>query len=145
MHTKLFFYVKKNTLLAIAGSVWFLAGMNVAHLGIMAYLQLSSILVQSVFASIVVFCVFGLMFYKTCQKHTKRIQSYPQSTKPAWHFFDLKSYSIMIIMMGGGIWLRTSGLVPVAFVAVFYTGLGSALAFAGILFWNFYLRHQNGS
>ena len=41
---------------------------------------------------------------------------------------------IMAIMMGGGIWLRTSGLAPNVFIAVFYTGLGCALALAGIIF-----------
>lgn len=41
----------------------------------------------------------------------------------------------MAVMMGGGIWLRSSGLVPEVFIAVFYTGLGCALALAGILFW----------
>lgn len=47
----------------------------------------------------------------------------------------LKSYLIMAFMMGGGIWLRPSGLVPDTFIAVFYTGLGCALALAGVLFW----------
>lgn len=41
----------------------------------------------------------------------------------------------MIFMMGGGIWLRASGLVPATFIAVFYAGLGCALALAGVLFW----------
>ena len=41
----------------------------------------------------------------------------------------------MAFMMGGGIWLRSSGLVPDVFIAVFYTGLGCAPALAGVLFW----------
>ena len=41
----------------------------------------------------------------------------------------------MIFMMGGSIWLRASNLVPATFIAVFYTGLGCALALAGVLFW----------
>lgn len=32
------FHVKKRTLLAIAGCVWFLAGFNVARLGVIAYM-----------------------------------------------------------------------------------------------------------
>lgn len=40
----------------------------------------------------------------------------------------------MAFMMGGGLWLRSSGLVPPIFIAVFYTGLGIALALAGVLF-----------
>lgn len=68
------------------------------------------------------------------KKHTRRIQNYQETYRPVWHFFDLKAYLIMAVMMGGGIWLRYSGLAPDIFIAVFYTGLGCALALAGILF-----------
>lgn len=40
----------------------------------------------------------------------------------------------MAVMMGGGIWLRSSGLAPEVFIAVFYAGPGCALALAGVLF-----------
>ncbi|MHC5879305.1 hypothetical protein ACYT69_10295, partial [Streptococcus pyogenes] len=62
--------------------------------------------------------------------------------RPFWDFFDLKCYLIMAFMMGGGIWLRTSGLAPISFIAFFYTGLGSALTLTGILFWKFSLTYQ---
>lgn len=68
------------------------------------------------------------------KKHTRRIQNYQETYRPVWHFFDLKAYLIMAVMMGGGIWLRYSGLAPDIFIAVFYTGLGCALALAGVLF-----------
>ena len=60
-----------------------------------------------------------------------------------WHFFDLKAYLIMAVMMGGGIGLRFSGLLPEIFIAVFYTGLGCALALAGILFWILFFRYRD--
>lgn len=41
--------------------------------------------------------------------------------------------------MGGGIGLRASGLVPEFFIAFFYTGLGLALATAGVAFIKNYL------
>lgn len=47
----------------------------------------------------------------------------------------------MAFMMGGGIWLRSSGLVPNPFIAVFYTGLG--LALAGVMFWILFARNFN--
>lgn len=75
------------------------------------------------------------MFFKMSLKHTKRIKGCREAFRPIWHFFDLKSYVIMAVMKGGGIWLRASGLVPDVFIAVFYTGLGCALGLAGILFW----------
>ena len=40
----------------------------------------------------------------------------------------------MAVMMGGGIGLRAAGVFPDWFVAFFYTGLGCALALAGVLF-----------
>ena len=36
--------------------------------------------------------------------------------------------------------LRSSGLAPERFIAVFYTGLGCALALAGVCFWGAFLR-----
>lgn len=133
------FHVKKRILLPIAGTVWLIAGFNVARIGIIAYTESKSIYLLNVFLSAIVFSLFGAMFYKMSIKHIKRILSYKEETKPFWSFFDVKSYCIMIFMMTGGIWLRYSGLVPIVFIAVFYTGLGLALALAGIIFWMKYL------
>ena len=46
----------------------------------------------------------------------------------------------MAIMMGGGIALRMSGVLPEWFIAFFYTGLGFALTVAGISFIISYVR-----
>ena len=48
---------------------------------------------------------------------------------------------MMIVMMSGGIWLRTSKMVSIEFIAVFYTGLGLALTLAGISFWIRYFQY----
>lgn len=130
-----FYYVKKPTLLAVAGCVWLIAGINVARLGILSYRLLPQITWVHLLLSLAVFCAFGLMFFKMSIKHTKRIKGYPEDFRPLWHFFDIKSYCIMAVMMTGGIWLRSSGLAPDVFIAVFYSGLGCALALAGVLFW----------
>ena len=71
----------------------------------------------------VVFCAFGGMFFGMTRKHENRIKGYKEEFRPVYQFFDLKSYLIMAVMMGGGIWLRASGLAPEVFIAVFYTGL----------------------
>lgn len=130
-----FYHVKKTTLLAVAGCVWLIAGINVARLGILSYRLLPQITWVHLLLSLAVFCAFGLMFFKMSIKHTKRIKGYPEEFRPLWHFFDIKSYCIMAVMMTGGIWLRSSGLAPDVFIAVFYSGLGCALALAGVLFW----------
>ena len=140
--SKPFYHVKKRTLLAIAGCVWLIAGFNVARLGIIAYTQAAFAFWQPL-VSLAVFSAFGMMFYKMSLKHHRRIRNYIEPTRPFWNFFDLKAYCIMAFMMGGGIWLRYSGLVPELFIAVFYTGLGCALADAGILFWVMFFRYYS--
>ena len=135
-----FLHVKKRTLLAVAGCVWLIAGINVARLGILSYGKLPQVRALYMLLSLAVFCAFGLMFFKMSIKHTKRIKGYEEEFRPVWHFFDLKAYIIMAVMMGGGIWLRASGLVPDVFIAVFYTGLGCTLALAGVLFWIAFIR-----
>ena len=134
-------HVRKRTLLAIAGCVWLIAGFNVARLGVLAYMN-TPIEFWHILISLAVFSAFGLMFYKMSMKHTRRIKGYAEPTRPFWNFFDIKAYCIMAFMMGGGIWLRYSGLVPELFIAVFYTGLGRALAGAGVIFWVMFLRYS---
>lgn len=146
MNKRSIFHVKKRTLLAVAGCVWFMAGVNVARLGILSYQNIKITIVQ-LLLSVLVFVAFGTMFFKMSLKHTKRIKGYEEEFRPVWHFFDKKSYLIMAFMMGGGIWLRSSGIAPDVFIAVFYTGLGFALALAGVLFGVFFLKYnsENGN
>ena len=89
------FYVKKRTLLVIAGCVWLIAGFNVIRLGILSYYQLQSVSMMHILLSAVVSCLFGIMFYKISMKQTARILGYVKEIKPFWNFFDLKSYCII--------------------------------------------------
>lgn len=135
------FHVKKRTLLSIAGIVWLIAGFNVARLGVLSYRVIESKWYLYIL-TIVVFCAFGMMFFKMSQKHTKRIMGY-EATRPFWHFFDLKAYMIMACMMGGGIGFRAAGIFPDIFIAFFYSGLGCALALAGVTFLRNYIQYEN--
>ena len=67
-------------------------------------------------------------------KHAVRIAGYEADRVGVWNFFDVPGYAMMVIMMTGGISLRAFGLVPVWFIAFFYTGLGIALALSGASF-----------
>ena len=134
------FKVKKRTLLIIAGIVWLIAGFNVARLGVLSYLIIDRRWYLYVL-SVVVFILFGMMFYKMSNKHTKRILGY-EEYRPFWNFFDLKAYIIMAFMMGGGIGLRAAGIFPDVFVAFFYSGLGCALALAGVLFLKNFITYK---
>ena len=138
--SRLRFHVKKRTLLAIAGGVWLLAGLNVIRMGVMAYFSLAEFNYLYLLLSLVVMGLFGAMFYRLSLKHTNRIKAYSGSTRPFWHFFDLKSYIIMAVMMSGGVSLRILGVLPTTFVAFFYTGVGAALMLAGVMFFCKYAR-----
>lgn len=90
-----------------------------------------------------VFAVFQhFIFGRLVKKHTARIQNYEEERHFFMKFFDIKSFIIMAVMMSGGIYLRASSLAPERFIAVFYTGLGSSLLLAGILFGKNFLQYK---
>ncbi len=135
--------VRSKYLLLIAGAVWLLAGLSVTRLGVLAIMGGVN---PWFYAGIpVVFVLFGAMFFKLVEKHSARIHGYGDERMHVLKFFDVKGYIVMAVMMGGGIALRSFGIVPSWFVAFFYTGLGLALASAGIgFFCQFFLRHRMG-
>ena len=137
---KKIFNVKKRTLLLIAGIVWLMAGFNVARLGVLSYAVIEKRWYLYVLSA-VVFVLFGRMFFKMSKKHTKRIIGY-EEYRPFWHFFDVKAYLMMACMMSGGIGFRAAGIFPDIFVAFFYSGLGCAVALAGVLFAKNYLCYD---
>lgn len=128
------FKVRAKYLLLIAAAVWFIAGANIVRLGILAIAEGTTALPVLLIGIPAVFILFHMMFSKLVGKHADRIRGYGEEKMHVLRFFDVKGYAIMAIMMGGGIGLRALGLVPTWFVAFFYTGLGCALALAGIGF-----------
>ena len=137
--------VKNTTLLLIAAAVWFVAGANIAHIGVEEY-ALGYASIVNVVLSVAVGLVFCFMvFQRLTVKHTKRIVGYGEARQLFVKFFDGKSFAIMAVMMSGGIAIRMLHLAPDAFIAVFYTGLGCALALAGVLFARNYVRELKGA
>lgn len=131
--------VRKNTLLLIACLVWAAAGVNILRIGLLAYPAYVS--VWNVVLSLAVFGAFQyFIFGRLVKKHTRRICGYEEEQQFFLKFFDAKAFAIMAVMMTGGILLRTSGLGPERFIAVFYSGLGASLLLAGLLFGRNYLR-----
>lgn len=126
--------VDKINLLAIAALVWAVAGVNILRIGLESY-AVGHVSVLNVVLSVVVGSVFWFfVFSRLTAKHTKRIVSSDERRQYFWKFFDLRSFVIMAVMMTGGILIRTLSLAPTVFIAVFYTGLGTALTLAGLLF-----------
>ena len=134
--------VSTDKLLLVAGIVWLIAGANIV--GLSAFLDetgwLFWVLIGGTLLIFVLFHIF--VFTKMVGKHASRIRGYEEDKTHLFKFFDKKGYIMMAIMMGGGIALRASGVVPEWFIAFFYTGLGAALAVAGV---SFILRYFKSS
>lgn len=125
--------IKKINLLLLASLVWLVAGFNVLKIGIETYTGYVTFF--NLFLSVLVFVTFWFMiFSKLVTKHTLRIDHYDEEKQFFLKFFDVKSFLIMAVMIIGGITIRTFHLLPNRFIAVFYTGLGTALFLAGVLF-----------
>ena len=125
--------VRKKYLLLIASLVWMIAGFNIIKIGVDLYYPYFNIL--NISLSILIFVIFQyFVFSRLVKKHTKRINEYPIEFQPFYRFFDVPSFIIMICMMTFGILLRSLEAVPRVFIAVFYSGLGTSLFLAGVLF-----------
>lgn len=125
--------VRKNNLLLIACLVWAIAGINILKIGIISYR--SNVSFIHIVYSILVFAIFQkFVFGKLVKKHTRRILKYKENKQFFFKFFDIKSFLIMAFMMTFGILIRVFKLMPQKCIALFYSGLGFSLLFAGILF-----------
>lgn len=134
--------ISTEKLLLVAGIVWALAGANIVNIGLTAYRhEWGWVLWALLVGTAVIFILFHVrIFTKMVGRHSERIRGYEEDKTSVLKFFDKKGYIMMAIMMGGGIALRVSGLVPDWFIAFFYTGLGVALFVAGVRFILRYFR-----
>jgi len=134
-------HVPKNTLMLIAGLVWCAAGAMVMLIGLPLEFRLAPEHLLLVPLAGVIFVVFYLfVFSKLVRKHTHRIRAREEERLPFWHFFNASSWIVMGVMMGGGMALRMSHVVPDWMIAFFYSGLGVALFICGIRFLDVYRR-----
>ncbi|MGL5439626.1 MAG: hypothetical protein ACRDA4_04470 [Filifactoraceae bacterium] len=136
--------IKNKNLLLLASLVWMIAGFNVLRIGIISYYH--NIYPLNLISSVIIFFIFNQkIFNRLVVKHTLRIINYTEPKHPFWHFFDLKSFVIMIFMITLGIMIRKFSLVSNEFIAVFYTGLGTSLVFAGAKFAINYIHYHKTS
>ena len=133
--------VKKHRLFVIAGLLWTFAGTMVTQMGIKALVKYHPIW-TFIGAAIIYLLFYIRIFSKLVRKHEKRLLDHPDDKLPWYMFFDKKSYIIMAVMMGGGMGLRFSGLIPIWFFSFFYTGLGLALFSCGLRFLYLVYKHH---
>jgi hypothetical protein len=124
--------IPTKLLLLLGGAAWLAAGLSVTSVGITASHGAWS--GAMIIALIIVFLLFLAMFLRISLKHAKRILGYTERLTSAFKFFDANSYIIMAVMIGLGVAVRLSGLVPDPGIASFYTGLGSALLICALFY-----------
>ena len=130
--------VNRKILLFIAGAVWLAAGINILRVGISAWIGVipssdTGKIILLALACALILTGFFFMFRKIVRRNTARIRGYGERTL-FLKFLDARGWITMAFMMTLGIVLRSSGLLPDEFFAFFYTGLGTSLSAAGLMF-----------
>ena len=133
--------IPKNHLMLIAGLVWCAAGAMVCVIGLPLEFGLApSHLILLPLAAVIFLVFYFFVFSRLVRKHTGRIRARAEDRLPFWHFFNASSWVVMAVMMGGGMALRFSHLVPDWMIAFFYSGLGLALFLCGVRFLGIFAR-----
>jgi hypothetical protein len=131
----------KNQLVLIAGLVWCAAGTMVTVIGLPLELGLApEHLILLPLTGLIFLAFYFLVFSRLVRKHTRRIRARAEDRLPFWHFFNASSWAVMAVMMGGGMALRLSHLMPDWMIAFFYSGLGVALFLCGVQFLGAFAR-----
>lgn len=126
--------MKTETLTALDGVIWLAAGINVVNLGIQAWTTLGATTAWTVVGALLTLAAFATMFVRMVFKNVARIRLIPAPQRRVWHCMTLRSFLIMVFMITLGVTLRRSPMVPRAFIAAFYVGLGTALSTAGLVY-----------
>jgi len=128
--------VSKKTLLIIAGTFWFIAGVVLMFRGIQAIFQSDSVTVVNVLLTIVgAFLFYRFVFKRVSAKYITRINEMPDVNYPFYKFLNIKSYIMMFLMIGLGVGLRLSGLVPISVLMYFFPIMGSSLLVSALRFY----------
>jgi hypothetical protein len=131
-------HIPKNHLMLIAGLVWCAAGAMICMIGLPLEFGLAPSHLILFPLAVVIFLVFYFfIFSRLVRKHTDRIRARAEDRLPFWHFFNGSSWAVM---MGGGMALRLSHLMPDWMIAFFYSGLGVALFLCDVRFLGIFAR-----
>lgn len=136
--------VSKHTLLFIAGIAWTIAGgMLLLRAGAFLYEQ-SLFSVLPMLASVLGGIVFYLLlFRKISGKHISRIQTLSVERPFFLAFFKLKSYLFLPLMIGMGVLIRKTGIVPMQQLSYFYIVMGTPLILSAVRFYYSFARRAN--
>ena len=121
--------VPKRQLLFIAAFMWTLAGAMLFFRGFSMLMLTTHFIALKLLLSIIGGILFYvLLFSKISLKHTHRILKMTTERPYFFAFFNSKSYLMMVFMISMGIFLRTSGLVPLKYLSVLYLTMALPLS-----------------
>ena len=127
-------FINKRILYLIASAIWGIPGFIITAKGITAYTTLPmDELWWLCLITLGVLISFIWMFQRIVDKYCNLIVALPDKTA-VWHTFPLRGWVLIVCMSSLGIALKFIPCIPAEFTASFYSGLGSALIFAGFLF-----------
>ena len=130
--------VSKRYLMFLAAFVWTFAGGMLLYKG-SVFLKQSG---DHLWLKLVISAVAGILFYmgmfsKISLKHARRIINLKSKKPCLFSFFNVKSYILMSVMISLGIFLRTSGMVPVTYLSILYVTMGIPLFSSAFRFYYF--------
>ena len=126
--------MNRKYLYFVAAVIWGIPGIIITLKGIGAYrMQPSDNLWWLLMITASVLAMFYMMFRRIVGRYCDRIASLPDKVK-IWQTFPARGWILLVFMMGLGIALKHIPLVPSAFTASFYSGLGPMLLLSSIRF-----------
>lgn len=135
--------IPKRFLLLVSGFVWTFAGLMLFTRGFWMMQQVGEFFILKFGLSLLGGILFYLlMFSKISMKHIIRIVSMTDDKPSVFSFFNLRSYLMMSLMMGLGIFLRSSGIVPLEYLSLFYIVMATPLSLSAFRFYYFMVFYK---
>lgn len=128
--------VPKRALLFVAAIVWTFAGSMLLYKG---YKMLGTdhgfLWLKLIFVLLGGILFYWKLFSKLSLKHTLRILKMSEAYPCFFSFFNFRSYLVMCFMISMGITLRTTGWVPMGYLAFLYLMMSVPLLLSSVRFY----------
>jgi hypothetical protein len=135
--------IPKRYLLFVAALMWTFAGSMLFMRGFGMLLLFRRLLWLKILISIIAGLIFYfLLFSKISFKHTQRIIRMNVEKPCIFSFFNFRSYVMMVLMIGMGITLRSTGIVPLEYLSVLYVTMGVPLTISAFRFYYYGFRFR---
>jgi len=134
--------VKREILFFVSGIMWVGVGimLNILSFGWFSHSNNSIKYYALIFGVLAGFAVSVFGFSKLAKKNMERIFKLADYTC-IFNFQEVKSYFIIVFMIGLGIFMRKSGFFPKEFLSFVYTTIGTGLFLSGLLYFKEFIKN----